>query len=182
MRKALVLCGSARMNGVTDSMCRAAARELEARGFRSVVINVTDDIGHCRNCGLCMDGQCAIDDDMSQIYTAFSEADLLVLATPIHFSGPSSLIKTAIDRFQPYWFDRNAPHPSMVLGLMCGGSDSPEFRPTASIFRAFSAMLGMRWLGHLEVSGTDRTRNDGVDRKVSAFIAETFDAEGRSHP
>lgn len=179
MRKALILCGSARMNGITDIMCREAARELEARGYESIIIRVTDDVAHCRNCGLCIDGQCAIDDDMSQIYAEFSEADLLVLATPIHFSGPSSLIKTAIDRFQPYWFDRDSPHPSMVMGLMCGGSDRPEFRPTVSVFRAFSAMLGMRWLGHLEIPGTDRMRDDDIGPRVSAFMAGALDAAER---
>lgn len=179
MRKALILCGSARMNGVTDSMCKAAAKELEALGYDPLVITVTDDVSHCRNCGLCKDGQCAIDDAMTPIYTAFSEADLLVLATPIHFSGPSSLIKAAIDRFQPYWFDRGSPHPSMVMGLMCGGSEKPEFRPTVSVFRAFSAMLGMRWLGHLEISGTDEMFDGDIGGKVASFIAETMGAAER---
>ncbi|MDO5861965.1 MAG: flavodoxin family protein [Thermoplasmata archaeon] len=170
MRKALIVCGSSRMNGVTDTMCKAAADVLEGLGYTPVIAYATDDIGHCRDCGLCEDGICAIDDAMSPIYAEFSEAELLVLATPIHFSGPSSLIKTVIDRFQPYWFARDMPHPSRMVGLMCAGSDRPEFRHTAGVFRAFAAMLGMEWLGHLEVSGTDKTHEAGVDERVRGFL------------
>lgn len=170
MRKALIVCGSSRMNGVTDAMCKAAAEALEALGYDAVIAYASDDIGHCRDCGLCEDGVCAIDDAMTPIYAEFSEADLLVLATPIHFSGPSSLIKTVVDRFQPYWFARDMPHPSRMIGLMCAGSDRPEFRHTAGVFRAFAAMLGMEWMGHLEVSGTDRTHEEGVAEAVTEFI------------
>lgn len=151
-------------------MCRAAARELSVMGFRAVVVYPSDDISHCRDCGLCTDGQCSIDDAMGQIYEEFSEADLLVLATPIHFSGPSSLVKTVLDRFQPYWYCRDMPHPKAAMALMCAGSDNPRFDHAAGIFRAFSAMVGMKWLGQLEVSGTDRTMGEGCESEVAEFV------------
>ena len=180
MRRALIVCGSARMNGVTDAMCSAAAEALNEKGFSTTLVRANDEISHCRDCGLCIDGQCVIDDDMVPIYSEFARSDILVLATPIHFSGPSSLIKTVVDRFQPYWYEKDMPHPSRVMGLMCGGSDRPEFRPTVSVFRAFSAMLGMEWLGHLEISGTDRTGSEGVAKAVEGFIATALeDGEDR---
>lgn len=177
MGRALVVCGSARMNGVTDSMSRSAVSALERAGYDVSLEYVTDDIVHCRDCGLCTDGQCAIDDAMSPIYEAFSESDLLVLVTPIHFSGPSSLIKTVMDRFQPYWFVKDMPHPSRMMVLMCGGSEDPEFRPTIKIMKAFAAMLGMEWMGHLEVSGTDRTKGEDAPEAVARFIERAVSSE-----
>lgn len=159
-------------------MCRSAASELEAMGYEAETVHLADDIGHCRDCGLCADGQCVLDDAMTGIYASFSEADLLVLATPVHFSGPSSIMKAAIDRFQPYWFSRDAPHPSAALGLVCAGSESPEFRPIGMVLRAFSAMLGMRWLGCLEFPDTDRRGSEGADEEVRGFIRSVL--AGRS--
>lgn len=177
MRRALILCGSARPAGATEAMCRAAAEALPDSGYVPEIVRIPVGISHCLDCGLCMDGSCVIDDGMSGIYRAFQDADLLVLATPIHFSGPSSLMKTAVDRFQPYWWVKDSPHPSMAIGLMCGGSDSPDFGPTVRILRAFSAMTGMEWLGQLEVSGTDRRGTEGIQEAVARFVGSVL---GRS--
>ena len=170
MPAALILCGSARKDGVTETMCRSASETLESMGYDAVAIRITDDVSHCRDCGFCRGGGCVLDDAMSGIYGEFAKADLLVLATPVHFSGPSSLIKAAVDRFQPYWYNRDLPHPSAALGLVCAGSESPRFGPTESIFRAFCATVGMRWLGQLEFPGTDRNKGEGAAEAVEGFI------------
>ncbi len=170
MKRALILCGSANPDGVTARMCQASGRCLHDLGYSCEIIQPIDGIAHCSDCGSCTDGCCIVRDGMDEIYRKFSEADLLVMATPIHFSGPSSVIKTVMDRFQPYWFVKDMPHPRKVIGLMCGGSDEPEFRHTVSIFRAFSIMTGMEWVGHLEIKGTDRTHGEGVSDDVQSFL------------
>lgn len=163
------------MNGVTDAMCRSAEAELASMGYETVTVRLSDDVSHCRDCGLCCDGQCVLDDAMSPVYAEFSESDLLVLASPVHFSGPSSVIKTAIDRFQPYWFNKEMPHPHAALGLVCAGGERPEFRPTAMVFRAFAATVGMRWLGMMEFPGTDRRGSIGADEEVRAFLRSALE-------
>lgn len=176
MPAALILCGSAREDGVTERMCRTASETLESMGYDTVSIRITNDVSHCRDCGLCRGGRCVLDDAMSGIYEEFAKADLLVLATPVHFSGPSSLIKSAVDRFQPYWYNRGLSHPSVALGLVCAGSDSPRFGPTESIFRAFCATVGMRWLGQLEFPDTDRNGGEGAAEAVGRFIRSAVGA------
>lgn len=171
MPKATVLCGSARTDGVTRAMCSSATEHLRDMGWRADTILLSDlDIRHCTDCGSCRHTGCVIWDDMDVVYKAFQSSDMVVLASPIHFSGPSSLIKTAMDRFQPWWFDGTLPHPSVSVGLLCGGSDRPFFGNTVSIFRAFSITTGMEWRGHLEISGTDRKGSEGVPEKVSSFL------------
>ena len=171
MPKATVLCGSAKPDGVTRAMCGSAAEHLRGLGWRVETIMLSDlDIRHCTDCGTCRHTGCVIGDDMDIVYKAFQSSDMLVMASPIHFSGPSSIMKTAMDRFQPWWFNPNLPHPSVSVGLLCGGSDEPLYRNTVSIFRAFSFTTGMEWRGHLEISGTDRNGSEGVPEKVSAFL------------
>ncbi|MCL2149230.1 MAG: flavodoxin family protein, partial [Methanomassiliicoccaceae archaeon] len=145
--RALVVCGS-RDGGFTSEMCRSFAEGLASRGVASGVIFPIDmDIRHCTGCGLCSaDGECVIADGMGEVYEAFRGSDLLALASPTRFSGPSSAIKTVIDRFQPAWF-KDRGHPGSAVGLLSGGSPSPRFSNTVSVFKALAATTGMEWLG-----------------------------------
>jgi len=153
--RALIVCGS-RDGGFTSEMCRSFSKGLAARGISSeIFFPIGMSIGHCTGCGACSaDGECVISDGMNEIYDAFGKSDLLVLATPIHFSGPSSAIKTVIDRFQPVWF-KDRGHPAYAAALLSGGGPTPYFANTVSIFKAFSITAGMEWLGYLGIPDTD---------------------------
>lgn len=152
-------------------MCEAASLYLSSRGYRTETIVISDlDIKHCTDCGSCRHTSCVIRDDMNLVFRSFAGADLLVMATPIHFSGPSSIIKTAMDRFQGHWYNRGLPHPEKVVALLCGGSPEPRFEYTVSILRSFAITTGMEWAGHLEVPDTDRVGSDGVEESVGRFL------------
>jgi len=153
--KALIICGS-RKGGFTSEICESFSEGLFLHDVDSdIVFPIEMRIGHCTGCGECSkDGKCIIRDDMDDIYRAFRDADILVLASPVHFSGPSSSIKTVIDRFQPLWF-KKSDHPACAAALMSGGGKGPNFTNSISIFKAFSITTGMKWLGHLEIPDTD---------------------------
>ena len=154
--KAAIICGS-RDGGVTSEMCRSFSNGLAAHGIcADVFFPIKMNIAHCTGCGSCSgNGVCELSDDMDIFYETFRKCDLFVLATPIHFSGPSSVIKTVIDRFQPIWF-KAGEHPAFVVALLSGGGPSPNYRNTVSILKAFSITAEMEWLGHLEISDTDK--------------------------
>jgi len=154
--RALIVCGS-RDGGFTSEMCRSFSKGLAVHGVSSeIYFPISMNIEHCTGCGSCSaEGECIISDGMGAIYDAFEKSDLLVLATPIHFSGPSSVIKTVIDRFQPVWF-KGRRHPAYAAALMSGGGPTPYFTNTVSIFKALSITAGMEWLGYLGISGTDK--------------------------
>jgi len=153
--KAAIVCGS-RDGGFTSVICNSFAKGLTVLGISSEVFFPIDmNISHCSGCDSCSEsGVCEITDDMDIFYKIFAECDLLVLATPTHFSGPSSKIKTVIDRFQPAWF-RRGKHPRFAAALISGGGKTPNFNNTISIFKAFSATAEMKWLGHLGIPNTD---------------------------
>lgn len=178
--KALIICGSGNRNGFTWEMCVTAADALESAGAEVVTLDLTDtEIKHCSGCESCKKGEgCKIPDDMHDIYGLFSEADLLILATPIRFSGPSSEIKTVIDRFQPLWYINDMSRPKYVAAMMCGGSDSARFESTMTIFRAFAITAKMEWVGELRVSGTDKMNLSEVRERAESFVAEILKKTG----
>ncbi|CDI49077.1 flavodoxin family protein [Clostridium tetani] len=61
-------------------------------------------IGPCIDCKVCYKvEECAIKDDMTEIYKKINESDLIVIATPIYFANVPSPLKALIDRLQVYW-------------------------------------------------------------------------------
>lgn len=171
MDRVLIICGSAGCGGVTESMCLTAAEYLRGKGMHVRVMFPSNmRIGHCTGCDGCMDGTCVIRDDMDILYRHFSESDTVLLASPLHFSGPSSLIKTVMDRFQMFWHNGGLPHPSLMGALLCAGSDDPNFSHTLSIMRAFSITIGSRWIGQALVPGTDAHGDEFVGEIITGFL------------
>jgi len=155
--KALIICGSGNTDGFTYAMCGNVAEGMRESGEEVEVLDLSSmDIAHCTGCHRCSEkGECVIDDDMGILMSKYSDADILFLATPVRFSGPSSVIKTALDRFQPIWFGSERDHPILSAGILCGGSPDPKFSNIISIFKAFSITAGMKWVGELTIPGTD---------------------------
>ena len=75
--------------------------------FRAVsyteIVSVHDyKVNPCIGCNACVrNGQhtCVQKDDMSFIYEKMSQADMLVIASPVYFYGLSAQLKAVIDRF-----------------------------------------------------------------------------------
>ncbi|MCK5487880.1 MAG: NAD(P)H-dependent oxidoreductase, partial [Desulfobacterales bacterium] len=66
------------------------------------------NISPCQECGTCeKKGFCPIDDDMQQVYPLLRQADIIIMATPIFFYGPTAQMKALIDRSQALWSLRN---------------------------------------------------------------------------
>ncbi len=158
--KVLILCGGA-PGGCTDEMCRAASEALSEAGYSPETIMPSEmGISHCTGCQRCAGGRgCVIGDRMSEIYRSFADCEGVVLATPLRFSGPSSIIKVVMDRMQVYWGSPDLPRPQWVILMACAGSEAPDFSHLRSMMRAFSVTLGMEWRGEAYVAGTDSGMN-----------------------
>lgn len=122
--------GSPRAGGNTELLLGSALKAIDRRTHRVDVFRLNDmNLTPCQNCGGCTDtGVCVINDRMQQIYPAIKEADRIILASPIYFSGLSAQTKIMIDRCQPFWFEKyihNRPPEGKVhrhgLLLLVGG-------------------------------------------------------------
>lgn len=168
--KVLIICGTGNRNGFTFEMCKTVTKSLESFGGDVEIIYPLDlDLKHCTGCRCCSSsGNCVLEDDMHIIYKKFEEADLFVLASSIYFSGPTSMLKMIIDRFQPYWF-RPKNDSKYVASILCGGSPKSNFDSTMAIFKAFSITTNMKWAGQLQIANTDALKLEDVIKTSHEF-------------
>lgn len=156
--KAAIIIGSARKEGNTEAQAQSIAESLSEEGFEVDIIRPSElQIQHCIGCNKCVeDGSCHLGDDMQVIYDAFDDSDLFILATPVYFSGPSSIMKQVIDRFQCRWQSIDEPVMQKTVALISnGGSRNPRFENVISIARAFAFATRCRWGGECLVDSTD---------------------------
>ena len=101
-KKIIVLNGSPRKNGNTSALVKAFREGAESAGH-----SVTEfwlegmNINGCRGCcagGKNPESPCVQKDDMAQIYPAYKEADVVVLASPLYYWTISGQLKCAFDR------------------------------------------------------------------------------------
>ncbi len=97
--------GSPRLNGNTSIIVKEFLREVKNVGGYYECINVaTKNISPCKECGACEStGYCIIKDDVIDIFYLLKEADIILVATPIFFYGPTAQLKMLIDRSQSLW-------------------------------------------------------------------------------
>jgi multimeric flavodoxin WrbA len=103
--KILGIMGSPRKRGNTDLLLDEALRGVRSQGAEVEKLMVGElEISPCREIYGCLrDGNCVIDDDMQQLYVKLTEADHIILASPMFFYGLTSQVKAIIDRCQALW-------------------------------------------------------------------------------
>lgn len=106
-KKVLILSGSSRKGGNSDTLCDEFLRGAVESGNEAEKIRVAElTIGGCRGCYACKDtGVCVIRDDMAALLQKMIDADVLVLASPVYFYSISSQLKAVIDRTVARWLE-----------------------------------------------------------------------------
>lgn len=100
--KILVLNGSPRANGNTESMIGAFAEGArESRHEVTVIPICKKRIAGCTACEYCHtkgEGRCIQQDDMLEIYPVLQETEMLVLASPVYYHSFTGQLQCAINR------------------------------------------------------------------------------------
>jgi multimeric flavodoxin WrbA len=98
---ALGICGSPRPEGNTRAALLDLLAGLEGAGIETgemLLADVAvDPIGDCSAC--VARGCCDIADEFGELMNRVYEADLLVVATPLYWYGPSGQLKLFLDRW-----------------------------------------------------------------------------------
>ncbi len=119
----------------------------------------------CTHCDACLKkGECKVKDDMQDIYQEFEQADIIVLASPIQFTGVTAEMKMMIDRFQSRWV-RKYVLKMPPLGdrrerkgvfISVGGRKVKDlFEPALVMIKTFFRILDISYAGELLFSGVD---------------------------
>ena len=83
----LIISGSPRKSGNTELLVDAFARGASEQHHVEIVSVRDYTVNQCLGCNLCFktNGICAQKDDMTLIYEKMSQADMLVIASPVYF-------------------------------------------------------------------------------------------------
>lgn len=101
--KVVAINGSPNREGNTYHAIQMVFDELKKEGIETEIIQIGDKpIRSCLGCGKCKEepGKCAAfkDDGLNEAVEKIREADGLLLASPVHFSGVSGAMKCFCDR------------------------------------------------------------------------------------
>jgi len=103
--RVLAILGSPRRGGNTEILLDEAIRGAHEHGgacekavLRDLKIRPCLEIYQCAKAGIC-----AIQDDMQPLFGKITEAERLIIASPIFFYSVSAVTKAMIDRCQSLW-------------------------------------------------------------------------------
>lgn len=113
MKKMLVLSGSPKKDGNTAKLVEWFVEGARAKGARVEVVSAASlKSNGCISCRACQGSDayaCVIDDEVKPVLVKMIDADVIVMATPMYFFGPSAQLKLVFDRmFSLFKWDNDA--------------------------------------------------------------------------
>ncbi len=127
MSKIVVLIGSMRKGGNTDSLAQAFTEGASKNNDVEIVSVADYKVNPCIGCNSCFtrkDNKCFQNDDMSAIYEKLRTADIAVIASPVYFYGISAELKAIIDRLHTPM--RNEFQIKKLALLLVGAASLPK--------------------------------------------------------
>lgn len=120
--KVTILSGTPRENGYTSEVIKNLIPGLESVGCDVNVVTLFDkEISGCSNCGVCEqegnDGECAIDDDMDDIYPIIKESELLIIASPIYMWQFTACTKAFLERLHCMYDSMSGKKVALVMTM-----------------------------------------------------------------
>ena len=98
--KVLMINGSPRQHGCTDTALREVAATLEKHGIESEIYWIgTKPVQGCMACNQCVKlGRCVVNDDVNALAGRFDEFDGLVIGSPVYYAGVSGQVTAFLNR------------------------------------------------------------------------------------
>ena len=157
--KVVAFLGSPRPRGNTDTLAEAVLEGARSAGCRTESHALRAlRLHHCTGCGGCgkRGRHCIFRDDGEPLYQAMIAADVLLFVTPVYWYGPTSIMKTFLDRLVVF----NTPEARpLVRGKAAGvvaawEEKGPEAAgPMLKLFELGFRYLELRPAGNFLVDG-----------------------------
>lgn len=159
-KKILILNGSPRLKGNTAMLCDALAKGAQSAGHTVTRFDLQRmDIHGCLGCmkgGKDPSSPCVQKDDMTKIYPAYTEADLVVLASPLYYWSVTGQLKAAFDRLFAVAecnADYANPRKECALVMAAEGNSPENWKPALDYYRALVGFLGWTDKGQVLAGG-----------------------------
>lgn len=98
--KVLMINGSPRQHGCTDTALREVAGTLEKHGIESELFWIgTKPVQGCMACNQCGKlGRCVVDDEVNALAARWDEFDAVVIGSPVYYAGVSGQLTSFLNR------------------------------------------------------------------------------------
>ena len=182
--KVLGIAGSPRFGSNTDILLDEVLKGAQSKGAEVKTIHVSNlNIMDCTHCDACIrSSQCPFQDDSQKAFGEMAQADIIVLAAPLHFMGLPSPMKKLIDRAQSHWVKKYvlktppldpAKERKGFFVSVGGRSGERIFDAAETTVRAFFASLDIKYAGKLAFAGVEKRAEvlDHPEMKQAAFEA-----------
>jgi multimeric flavodoxin WrbA len=176
---------------------RAGSNSALAADFLASMINPKPNISNkninklrfkaCNACDKCRDSlKCVFNDDADMLIKKIGKADIVIVASPVYFTGVPGPLKTFIDRNQVQWYIRlrqgsgvraaitnpksQIPKKKGIIILTQGTKKDKYFRPAESEIRSFFAVNNIKTAAVLKFKGMDEKGKILRDKKALALL------------
>lgn len=174
MKKVLALMGSPRKRRNTDNLLEYILDGIRVNNYEINKIYLSDNkINPCTGCDYCGKVEsCVNNDDMSLIYEAFDNSDIIILAAPIYFNSVNGLTKNMIDRCQKYWslkysLGKKYKRTEDRVGIFLATGGAPfthdQFNGSIPVMDYFFRSINASYKGNYFISNTD---DDPVNKRL----------------
>jgi multimeric flavodoxin WrbA len=100
-KKIVVFVGSPHLDGNVATAVNEIIEGAKSNKAECMIYNLNElKIGYCKGCFACnkTGGKCVIKDDMQEIIKQISDADVIIIGSPIYICQVSAQTKTLMDR------------------------------------------------------------------------------------
>ena len=156
-KKILVLSGSPKKDGNTTALVNWFTEGAILNGADVDIVQTaflkykTTGCMSCRACQKLPDYECVINDEAKRVLAKMANVDVIVMATPLYFFGPSAQLKLIIDRmFSLYKWDNKAgtmqtPLKGKTLVLIASAYEDVGMKDLESPFKIIAYYSGMKF-------------------------------------
>ncbi len=164
--------GSHRPNKGTAALLMAALDAAQEQGAEVEKIELAEcKIQYCIGCNNCLGStSCTLHDDMDDLFETMRAANGIILASPDYFSGPTSRMRTFMERTRPFHMTENVLKNKVGGMVATAGLDNCGVEATMEVMDRWFATHEMlvihpRPLGPVLGSGPTATGFAGLDEQ-----------------
>ena len=178
MKKIIVLNGSPRKNGNTSTLIKKFCEGAEEKGNICKVFNLHEmNLNGCQGCFGCdknRENPCVHKDDMLEIYEAYKEADVVVLASPLYWHLSGQLI-VALNRLLAVMRTRQGYSIDKKEAVLLMAAEGFGFKLALDYYNTLVSHISWKNRGYICAGGV----NNPKDILNSKEIIEAYEL-GRS--